>query len=400
MNKVISIIVCFFIFLSFQALSQQSREELEQEKRNALLKLQETEKILQQTEKKREVSLGQLNAINNQIKANEIIIQSIKGEINLINEDLSELDQVIESLEDDLENLKKEYAVMAYTSYKANFGLRSLVFIFSAPTFNQLLMRANYMNQYSETRKKQFNLIEEVKLSLVAQKSKLEALKQEQDELLNQEISQKRNLVILKKKQDSIVKSLSEKEDEIKQELDDRKKAIAHLDKLIADIVAAEIKATSEGRSTNRISMTESQSAVSKAFENSFGKLQWPVSSGFISSRFGSNPHPVYKRLTVPNDGIDIQTSENADVHVVFQGIVKAIAYVPGDMRYVVLVQHGDYFSVYAKLKDVSVVKGQILNANERIGVVNTDNYGRSEIQFQVWKNNEKLNPENWIAKK
>jgi murein DD-endopeptidase MepM/ murein hydrolase activator NlpD len=146
--------------------------------------------------------------------------------------------------------------------------------------------------------------------------------------------------------------------------------------------------------------MNAGQAATSKAFEGSFSKLQWPVSTGFISSKFGNNAHPVYKRLKVPNDGIDIQTNENQEVKVVFQGLVKAVAVVPGEMRYVVLVQHGDYFTVYAKLKKVLVNQGQFVNPNESIGIVNTDKNGTSELQFQIWKNNQKLNPENWLAKK
>jgi septal ring factor EnvC (AmiA/AmiB activator) len=79
---------------------------------------------------------------------------------------------------------------------------------------------------------------------------------------------------------------------------------------------------------------------------------------------------------------------------------VKAVAVVPGDMRYVVLIQHGEYFTVYAKLKEVFVHQGEMINANQRIGIVNTNKSGTSEVQFQIWKNTQKLNPENWIAKK
>jgi len=102
----------------------------------------------------------------------------------------------------------------------------------------------------------------------------------------------------------------------------------------------------------------------------------------------------------VPNDGIDIQTNDNQEVKSVFEGRVKAVAVVPGDMRYVVLIQHGEYFTVYAKLKEVYVSQGDIINVNQSIGIVNTNKNGTSEVQFQIWKNTQKLNPENWIAKK
>lgn len=399
-NKWILLIYILLSLIPLYGFSQNTKAQLEQEKRNALNKLEEAQKILKETEKKREVSVGQLNALNNQIMASQGVINTITGEITLYNNELIELNEVIESLHSDLEHLRKEYASMVYASYKANFGLRNILFIFSAETFNQLLQRAKYMDQYSEARKKQLKLIGEVSVSLQVQMAELEQKKREKDELLTQEVSQNKNLIALQQKQNTLIKSLSQKEAEIKKELQDRKKAIARLDKLIADIVAAEIKASSKGKSSTEIEMTASETALSKAFENNYSKLQWPVSTGFISAKFGNNPHPVYKRLQVPNDGIDIQTQENQEVRSVFEGKVKAVAVVPGDMRYVVLIQHGEYFTVYAKLKEVFVHQGELINANQKIGVVNTNKTGTSEVQFQIWKNTQKLNPENWIAKK
>ena len=400
MSKWTYLVFVLIFLLPFQGFSQKSKAQLEQEKRNALNKLEEAQKILQETEEKHEVSIGQLNALNQQIKASQSIINSISGEISIYNGELLELNEVIESLEYDLDHLKKEYASMVYSSYKASFGLRNILFIFSAETFNQLILRAKYMDQYTSARKRQLQLIQEVRESLIDQMAALETKKLEKDQLLNQEVEQNKSLVKLRKKQNTLIESLTQKETEIKKELKDRKRAIAKLDKLIADIVAAEIKASSGGKSSTKIEMNSTETALSKAFENNYSKLQWPVSTGFISAKFGTNPHPVYKRLKVPNDGIDIQTNENQEVRSVFEGRVKAVAVVPGDMRYVVLVQHGEYFTVYAKLKEVYVNKGDNILVNQRIGVVNTNKNGTSEVQFQIWKNTQKLNPENWIAKK
>ena len=399
-NKWIYLIIALILLFPFTGFSQKSKAQLEQEKRNALHKIEEAQKILQETEKKHEVSVGQLNALNQQITASQSVINTITSEITLYNNEIVELDEVIESLEQDLDHLKKEYASMVYASYKASFGFRNLLFIFSAKTFNQLLLRAKYMDQYVTARKKQLKLIQDVKISLQNQIAELETRKLEKDQLLKQELSQNKNLVQLRQKQNTMIKSLSAKESEIKKELQDRKKAIARLDKLIADIVTAEIEASSKGKSSTKIEMTAGESAISKAFESKYSQLQWPVATGFISSKFGTNPHPVYKRLQVPNDGIDIQTQENQEVRAVFEGRVKAVAVVPGDMRYVVLIQHGEYFTVYAKLKEVFVQQGDIINVDQRIGIVNTNKSGTSEVQFQIWKNKQKLNPENWIAKK
>ena len=124
--------------------------------------------------------------------------------------------------------------------------------------------------------------------------------------------------------------------------------------------------------------------------------MNWPVISGFISNRFGKQPHPVLKGIVIENPGIDIQTNKDQAVNAIFYGIVSTVAFVPG-MNNVVLVKHGEYFTLYARLKSVSVKKGQTVNQNDELGQVHTDKDGISELQFQIWKNNQKLDPQKWL---
>ena len=137
--------------------------------------------------------------VNYQINIRQSVIQTISGEIHIMNEEISELEIVINSLEDDLDNLKREYSSMVYTSYKTNTGFRNLTFLFTSKTFNQLFMRIKYMEQYSEERKRQLSLIQLVRESLISQKVSLEDKKTEKDILLKQEVAQNQNLISLRK---------------------------------------------------------------------------------------------------------------------------------------------------------------------------------------------------------
>jgi len=107
----------------------------------------------------------------------------------------------------------------------------------------------------------------------------------------------------------------------------------------------------------------------------------------------------VLKNVVVENRGVDIQTNSGEAVRAVFSGKVLTVASVPG-MNTIVMVQHGDYFTVYAKLRNVSVSEGQTISARQTIGTVSTDAEGTSEVQFQVWHNSSNLNPENWLGQK
>ena len=138
---------------------------------------------------------------------------------------------------------------------------------------------------------------------------------------------------------------------------------------------------------------------ISSEFESLIGKHKWPVSSGFISNKFGEHAHPVIKSIKVKNDGIDIQTNKSSKVYSIYDGKVSTIAFIPG-MSNVVIINHGNYFTLYAKLKNLKIEKNQIIYTGDQIGDLITNSEGTTELQFQVWKNNVKLNPENWIIKK
>lgn len=405
-KQCLAIMGVFFLFFSLtagSATAQNSksadRVRLEKEKKENLQKIKEAQRILSETSTRKESSIGQLNAINEQIGARESLIRSINMELDILKSQIDEISSVIIALEEDLVKLKREYAYMVYAASKTSNSYDRLTFIFAAETFNQMFMRIKYLQQYSEARRNQVEQIQKVAQTLLNQREVIVGKRMEQKVLLDQQVNANKELLALKAKQRAVIRELNEQETELKKEVSGRKAAISKLDNLIADLIKKEIKETSKGRSSTKIELNASAKALSESFENSRAKLRWPVNSGFISQRFGYNPHPVMKNIMVPNDGIDIQTNQNAQVTAVFPGIVKTVASVPG-MNKVVILQHGDYFTLYARLKDVAVKRGQQLSASDVVGSVYTDSNGMSALQFQIWRNNEKLNPEPWLEKK
>ncbi|MEO9475127.1 MAG: peptidoglycan DD-metalloendopeptidase family protein [Cyclobacteriaceae bacterium] len=393
LSKVLGLLV--LMCLCFNSFAQKTKSQLETEKRENLKRIAEAEKILTDTEHEKKATIGQLRAINQQIKARQSLIEALNQEVGLLDGEIGDLNIIIGALQNDLNNLKDEYAEMIYSSYRANRGYSKLTFLFSAKTFNQLFMRLKYLEQYAEARQIQAQQIEIVAEELTNQKNQVEIKKSEQQLLLNQQVAESKKLINLKSKQNSVIAKLNKKERQLKKELNDRKVAVDKLDNLIADIVKKELE-RSKSLSTAALA---SEEEITSFFEENKNKLQWPVSTGFVSSKFGKHPHPVIKGIVEDNPGIDIQTSQNATVRSVFEGKVVAVAIVPG-MNNVVLMQHGDYYTLYARLKDVKVKKGQKINKNEILGTVFSDKDGVSEVHFEVWKEYQKLNPEGWLAKK
>jgi septal ring factor EnvC (AmiA/AmiB activator) len=69
-----------------------------------------------------------------------------------------------------------------------------------------------------------------------------------------------------------------------------------------------------------------------------------------------------------------------------------------GNARIVIIV-HGNYRTVYANLATVNVRVGQTVTTRQNIGTVNRHD-GRDFVGFQIWRDAQKLNPEEWIARR
>ncbi len=150
-----------------------------------------------------------------------------------------------------------------------------------------------------------------------------------------------------------------------------------------------------------KFALTPLEREISNNFELSKGRLPWPVEKGYIIERFGKNKHPLFNIYT-DNYGIDIKTSRAAGARAIFPGEVSSIISIPGTGT-TVIINHGSFFTVYAKLSSVTVRKGSRVALKQNIGTVMTDEEGNTQINFQVWRigangSSYKLNPEQWIA--
>lgn len=398
-NKAIWFII-FLSFLSFGVLAQQkTKAQLQKERQDNLQKIQEASQTLEKTRSKKKSSVGQLNAIKYQIQVRQRVIRGIEEEMNLLNEEISDNIDVINSLESDLRDLKKEYGAMVYSAYKARSGQSKLTFLFSAESFNQLLRRMEYLEQYAEARKKQVNQILAVQEVLIEENKAVEAKKLEKEDLLAEQESENSNLVSMRKSQQTIIGNLLKEEKQIRKELDNRKKSLAALDALISDLIRKEAEAAAKAAALEN---NKASAVISEDFAKNKQQLPWPA-VGFVSQKFGRSRDPVLKMVERNSPGIEIQTKPAAEARSVFNGEVTAVALIQGFNK-AVIIKHGDFFTVYAKLSDVSVQKGDPINIGDKIGTIFTDDDGIAELHFELWESQEngtnKLNPELWLQKK
>jgi septal ring factor EnvC (AmiA/AmiB activator) len=313
--------------------------------------------------------------------------------------DIGENNEILRALQTDLTRLKAEYGAMVFSAQKTSGGVSKLMFLFSAATFDQLAMRLKYLEQYSTARKEQAAVIKRVQEQLAEQVLVIEGKKEEKNKLLSEEVSEKDNLDLLKKKQNVIVRSLEKEEKRLKVDLNETKKAVAKLDKLINDIIREEMeRAAREAAARNKskeAKVSDNVAALSNQFEENKSRFPWPA-AGFVSQKFGRQKHPVLKGIILQNDGINIQTAQSERVRSIFAGEVRAVAFIP-TLGSSVIISHGEYFTVYSGLKEVLVKKGQKVSTNQEIGYVLVNSEGISELRFQIRKNTVALDPQAWL---
>lgn len=395
--RIILLLLLVALAVPVVAQKPKTKAQLQKEKQQNLEKIREAEKILSQTSDKKKNTLGELSALKQRISAQENLIGSIKSEISYLDNDITENNEFIGALEDDLKKLKKEYASMLYAAQKANNSATRLTFLFSAASFQQLVMRMQYMKQYSERRKQQAAAITAVQDELSGQVKIIESKRNEKNALLGEEVSENNKLNSLKEQQNKLVKNLEKQEKSLKQDIEDIKKALVELDKKINEIIKEEMeRAAREAKAKSK--NNTSYVALSASFEDNRSKFAWPA-DGFISQGFGRQNHPALKHVVIENDGVNIQTAQNEKVKSIFGGEVKMVAFLPS-IGNSVIVAHGEYFTVYSGLKDVYVKKGQKITTGQEIGLLQVNSEGVSELRFQIRKNTTPLNPQLWLRPK
>jgi murein hydrolase activator len=392
MKQVIYLLIMLFCISNL--LFSQEKEKLEQKKKQLEEDIKYKDKLLKETTNSRQHTMTQLVLINKKIEAREELIGTIRSQIYLLGKQIDNNQALITAMEQDLKQLKKEYAAMIYNAYKNRGSYAKLMFIFAASDFNQAYNRLKYYQQYSEYRQNQAKLIMKTQESINSKIAELEEKKKQHQQLLNSETSEKKNLLSEKDNQQSTFKVLQKKESELKNEIKRQQQAASALQKEIERIIREEM---AKMKKAGNIALTPEAKELMSKFEKNKGILPWPVEKGLITGRFGKQAHAVLKNIEIENDGVIISTTSGASVRAVFEGTVSKIIVIPNSGK-AVLVRHGEYVTVYNKLKDTSVNPGDNVTTKQVIGTILTDEInGKTEVEFQIYKGQVKLNPSEWL---
>jgi len=388
-SKLLVLLSVLFVAFAYAA---DTIESLEAQKNQLKKEMAELDKMIKTAEGNKKGTIVRLKVLREKINKRNRHIAILNKDLTRISRNISDDTDIIIALERDMNLLKEEYAQMIYISSKVNNSFNKLSFIFSSQTFNQLTMRMKYLTMFSRSRRLQVEKIKQLKIHLERQKAALEDKKNSKEELLLSVQREQNKLNLDKKEEEETLKSESK---QVAKHLEDKRKKekeLLALDKLIIDLINKRKEKNSKSSAEEKKKFQK----LSDDFAANKGRLPSPFSSTcFISKKFGKQPHPVIKGVYVNNLGIGIQTNKGASVKAVFGGKVFT-GNIPG-MGKVVMIEHGGYYTVYANLSNITVKSNDVVNIRDKIGTVLTRD-GETELEFQVWKGNEKQDPEKWLA--
>lgn len=384
------IIVIYITLLMVLALPAQSVKELQKQQRELQQQLEQTQKMLKQTKQNETATINKLNLLNNDIKTRKKLIRNIQSEISGLNNEMGQLRSKRQSLQDKLEDCKQDYARLIRETHYADMQQSPLLFILSSQNFQQLTRRVRYMQEFATYRKEQVRQIEQLQTDIDVQNNLLEQRRNDRAAALKNQKREQDKLTSDERKQKNMLQSLKKKEkDLLAQQKAQQKKADA-LNKQIEELIAKQVRTTT--------TLTKEQQLIAGGFEANQGRMPWPVEKGYISGHFGKHQHPLHEHVTIDNKGIYLQTVSGAAARAVYEGEVTWCAQMNGN--YAVIIQHGNYRSVYSPLKSINVKQGDKVKAKQNIGTIFTDasEDNKTELYFQIYKDRSILNPSLWLA--
>ncbi|MBE0674252.1 MAG: peptidoglycan DD-metalloendopeptidase family protein, partial [Bacteroidales bacterium] len=392
MRRVLQVFIA--CFLSTFILCGQSRAELEELRKKNLQEIEYVDRMLKTTATQKSENLNELRVIGKKLNLREKLINEYGQEIGLLEYRISLNRLATEMLEEDLNNLKSEYARSIASAYKVSKGNPALAFILSSSDFNQGYKRLKYIQQVARFRRKETETIETIYIELQGTKERLEKDRKNINDLKNKEVRQKSILRDEQNKKQRLITTLSSKEKQLKQELDEKRRIARQIEKEIERLIEEERKKSAGTPMSNEMKI------IGESFGENRGRLPWPVDKGIVTSHFGLQPHPVLKNVTEDNIGIEITSSGTTGAKAVFKGEVVRVFAISG-ANMAVIIRHGKYLTVYQNLVNVRVKAGDNVSLGHDLGEVYLDsaNGNKTVLKFMLYEEKKKLDPELWLIK-
>ena len=414
--------------------SAQTRAELEKQREKLNREIAELQNTVKEIAKEKSLTQQQVTALSKQINLREQKINTITSEVAVINKHINANTAAVNKLKAELEKMKRDYEKMVMFAFRNRNAYNKLMFIFASKDFNQGFRRVKYLQQFNDSRKLKAADIENTKKQIEQKIAQLQADRNKQVALMKEQENEKKTISQQRSVYSGQLSELIVTERGVKKDITQKQKEERRINAAIKEIIRREIEAerrraeaarraaeaaaernrkanestsTTKGKNNTKTStskMSESEVLrstpeavkLSNDFRSNRGSLPWPVSNAKIMQNFGGES--VGRNVNVEHISVKIQTSSGAAVKAVFAGEVSSVLTMYGQR--IIMIKHGEYYTVYNNMGSVSVSKGQKVSTGQTIGTADVDSdTGVPMVDFSVYQGSTPLNPMSWLAR-
>tara|TARA_R110002049_G_scaffold122465_4_gene277317 strand:- start:1069 stop:2298 length:1230 start_codon:yes stop_codon:yes gene_type:complete len=398
------VLLLSFLLCGLFGFSQNNKQkELETRRQELRREIQKINELRAENRSKEKSELSLIEDFNYKINVLRNLIKVTNQQANFLNREINNNQKKITDLREELKQLKEDYAAMIVKSYKSKNKQSRIMFLLSSEDFKQAYKRLQYIKQYSDHQKQQGETIKAKTEELQQININLSKQKEDKNRLIAENRVVQKSLEKERKQHDALMKSIKNKlslySSQIRKKQQEADRIDAEIDRIIKAAIAKSNKKAGKSSSAKTFALTAEEKLLASNFTSNKGKLPWPIEKGYVSLGYGTQPHPINKRLTIKSYGVRLTTEKGAKVRAVFDGEVIGVAQIKNANLYIII-RHGDYFTAYKNLKKVYVKTGDKVTTKQEIGEVFTNPAnGETILSFNLSKNGNTQNPAGWIYK-
>ncbi|MBU0528641.1 peptidoglycan DD-metalloendopeptidase family protein [bacterium] len=395
----IRFIIIILIFISGFALSQDSsknfNEQLEEQDKaiiNLKNEITKTHRDIQNQQNKEKSTAKRISSLEKEMSLTTQLINKLNRVERHTRNQISKLEQFIPENERLLEIYLNRYEKRAVEIYKKG-SPTSLVKLLSSSSWRQAVYRVRYMEIVSNIEKTMQDSIQLLIVDITNQKTDLKHALRKNISTKNDKAKQQALLTKNKKITQGELKNIQQNKKELEKYLAEKQEGLKQLEAVRQKLLNDKNKGLREKR------IQEQQEYLNtKQFAELKGQLLWPI-EGKVVTKFGSQWNAKLKTRT-DNPGIDIEGTPRVPVRAVLNGIVTTITFIRGYGTTIIIDHGGGFYTVYTHVTDLQIHEDGEVKSRDIIAYTgDSDSVNGLKLHFEIWGNQQKLDPEQWLIK-
>lgn len=379
---ILLLFIAVLLGASFEEIIQDKKKQVEICEKNIL----ESKNSISKLNKTLEQINIQIDSIESGLAALNSFLKNYENETYMTPEQIAIETNMIIYLAEEVERIQESFKQKVISLYKHGEHYE-LELLLSSKTPNEYLRRNQYLQKFSQNRKKElrelkakkFILEEKKRMVSLSTSSKVIYIQSKRKEKSQMET----NLQILKNSKSAIETDIAKNQEKIlRNELQ-----IKNINNFIKNFEDYRDKFTE--KKYNRINYSSADLNLVK------GNINLPVDIGLITLPFGY----VSDNKTLSeyfHNGVNFSIAKGSKVYAIASGTVSLVSEAPYYGKTVIIKHENGFASVYSSLSEVNVEIGENVKLNQIIGKTGETLDGQ-EFHFEFWQGTTPVNPREWL---